>query len=47
MEWLANNWFWVLLVVVFIAMRLSGRGCCGGRRRSAKEVQGKENSADS
>ncbi len=47
MEWLANNWIWVVVGVVFIAMHLSGRGCCGGRRRSTKEEHGKENSSDS
>jgi hypothetical protein len=40
MEWLTQNWFWVLIFVVFIAMHLLGHGghgggggCGGGRRR--------------
>lgn len=32
MEWLAENWLWVVIGVVFIGMHLSGRGCCGGHR---------------
>lgn len=30
MEWLSENWFWVLIVVVFIAMHLFGHGGHGG-----------------
>ncbi len=30
MTWLAENWFWVLLGVAFIAMHLFGHGCHGG-----------------
>ena len=35
MEWLAQNWVWVVVFVVFIGMHLfghgghGGRGCCG------------------
>jgi len=32
-DWLAHNWFWVVLAGVFISMHLSGHGgCCGGHR---------------
>ncbi|WP_145924848.1 DUF2933 domain-containing protein [Syntrophotalea acetylenivorans] len=50
MEWLANNWFLVVVLLVFLAMHLSGRGCCGGhrnRQQSNKDENGKENSSDS
>ena len=30
MDWLAQNWFWVALVGVFIGMHLFGHGGCGG-----------------
>jgi hypothetical protein len=50
MEWLANNWFLVVVLLVFLAMHLSGRGCCGGhrdRRQPSKEENGKEETLDS
>jgi hypothetical protein len=30
MAWLAQNWFWVLLFVLFIGMHLFGHGGHGG-----------------
>ncbi len=34
MEWLAQNWFWVLVMILFVAMHLGhgghGGGCGGG-----------------
>lgn len=34
MDWLAQNWVWVLVFVVFIGMHMFGHGghggCCGG-----------------
>jgi Protein of unknown function (DUF2933) len=30
MDWLAENWFWVLIGVVFIVMHLFGHGGHGG-----------------
>jgi hypothetical protein len=30
MEWLTANWFWVLILIAFIAMHLFGHGCHGG-----------------
>lgn len=36
-EFLQNNWFWILLIGLFIWMHGSGMGCCGhgghGRHR--------------
>lgn len=33
MEWLAENWFWVLIGVVFIVMHLFGHGGHGGHSK--------------
>lgn len=37
MDWLAQNWFWLVIFVLFIGMHLVGHGghgghggCCGG-----------------
>ena len=30
MEWLLENWFWVLIGVLFVAMHLFGHGGHGG-----------------
>ena len=30
MDWLAENWFWVLIGVVFIGMHMFGHGGHGG-----------------
>lgn len=30
MEWLPQNWFWVLIAVVFVGMHLLGHGSHGG-----------------
>ncbi|EMJ4931665.1 DUF2933 domain-containing protein [Pseudomonas aeruginosa] len=30
MEWLTQNWFWILIFVAFIAMHLFGHGGHGG-----------------
>lgn len=30
MEWLTQNWFWILVFVAFIAMHLFGHGGHGG-----------------
>ena len=30
MEWLAENWLWVFIGVVFVGMHLFGHGCHGG-----------------
>lgn len=30
MDWLAENWFWVLIGIVFVAMHLFGHGGHGG-----------------
>jgi len=30
MEWLTQNWFWVLIGILFVAMHLFGHGGHGG-----------------
>ena len=32
MEWLATNWFWLLIFVAFVAMHLFGHGGHGAHR---------------
>ena len=33
-EFVQNNWFWILLVLVFVGMHTFGGRCCGmGHRR--------------
>ncbi|MBI2349538.1 MAG: DUF2933 domain-containing protein [Deltaproteobacteria bacterium] len=39
-EFLANNWFWVVLVLLFVGMHSFGGGCCGvGPRQRKKNVE--------
>lgn len=54
MEWLAQNWIWVVIFVLFISMHLFGHrrrggggghgGCCGGddQRPADGEQPGKD-----
>jgi hypothetical protein len=30
MEWLSENWFFVLILAVFVGMHMFGHGGCGG-----------------
>ena len=30
MEWLAENWFWVLVLILFVVMHMFGHGGHGG-----------------
>ncbi len=30
MEWLAENWFWLLIGILFVGMHLFGHGSHGG-----------------
>ena len=30
MEWVMENWIFILFSTIFIGMHLSGHGCCGG-----------------
>ena len=39
-EFLANNWFWMVLILLFVGMHSFGGGCCGaGRRREKGDVK--------
>ncbi len=41
MEFLQNNWFWIVVVAFFVWMNVSGRGCCGpGRHERGKRDEG-------
>ncbi len=37
MDWLAENWFWVLIGVVFIVMHLFGHGGHGRHKEHGKK----------
>ncbi len=39
MEFLLNNWFWILLIVAFIGMHSFGGGCCGSGHQSRKKKE--------
>jgi hypothetical protein len=44
MEFLQNNWFWIVLVVLFVWMHASGMGCGGhshgGEKKKKREEGG-------
>lgn len=35
-EFLQNNWFWIVVVLLFIGMHASGMGCCGQGRHAGR-----------
>ncbi len=37
MDWLAENWFWVLLIVLFVVMHLFGHGGMHGGHGKHKD----------
>ncbi len=51
MAWLTANWFWVLILIAFVAMHLFGHGGHGGHgggdhlqrggEKASREVQGR------
>ena len=42
-EFLQNNWFWIVLVLLFVGMHSFGGGCCGkGRHSGEKGGTGKD-----
>jgi hypothetical protein len=43
MDWLAENWFWVLIFVLFIAMHLFGHGHGGHGAHGSKRGQNGHN----
>lgn len=55
MDWLAQNWIWVVIFVLFIGMHLFGHGghggrggggCCGGGGDDQKPADGAEPGKD-
>jgi hypothetical protein len=38
MEWISENWFFLLFAVIFIGMHFFGFGC-GGHRRHGKHAE--------
>jgi hypothetical protein len=33
MEWIRENWVFIVFAILFVAMHLFGFGCCGGHGR--------------
>lgn len=46
MDWLAENWFWVLIGIVFVAMHLFGHGGHGGHGGHAGHSSSGDGAAD-
>ncbi len=46
MAWFAENWFWVLILIAFIAMHMFGHGGHGGHgggdRQRSRDEKGKD-----
>jgi hypothetical protein len=47
MEWLSENWVWVLIGIAFIAMHMFGHGGHGEHRGHGGSGGGKKTSRDS
>ena len=43
MEFLQNNWVWILVIVFFVLMHVSGMGCGGHRRHAPERADEKKN----
>lgn len=46
MEWLSDNWLWVLIGIAFIAMHMFGHGGHGGHGGSGRRRETSRGSAD-
>lgn len=46
MDWLIENWFWVLIGIVFVAMHLFGHGGHGGHGGHAGHGGSRDDAAD-
>ena len=42
MEWLAENWFWVVISILFVAMHMFGHGGHGGHGTPDKPDAGSD-----
>lgn len=43
MEWIQENWFFILFAALFIGMHLFGFGCCGHRKHGEHSGAAGEN----
>jgi len=47
MEWLTENWIWVLIGIAFVAMHMFGHGKHGGHgKRDDREQDGSDQHSD-
>jgi len=46
MEFLQNNWIWLIVIGLFVWLQASGRGCCGHRSHGVGQSKGAENAND-
>ncbi len=46
MEWVRENWFFIIFFVIFIGMHLFGGGCCGPRGHKGHEGHGEKEEDD-
>ncbi len=37
MEWVTENWLFILFAIIFVGMHLTGHGCCGRHDKQSKE----------
>ena len=37
MEWVMENWIFILFAAIFIGMHLSGHGCCGRHGKDGED----------
>jgi hypothetical protein len=37
MEWFSENWFWVLILILFVWMHMGGHGCHGGHGKHSHD----------
>ncbi len=42
MEFLQNNWIWLIVIGLFVWLQASGRGCCG-HRSHGRQTKSAEN----
>lgn len=46
MEWVTENWLFILFAVIFIGMHLTGHGCCGSHGKHGDEGDGEHKHSD-
>ena len=45
-DFIENNWFWILLVLAFVGMHSLGLGCCGREHHSRRKKDVSEESEE-